>query len=116
LGMTLTNPTRLLIDNQGALDLIRNGQINDRTKHIDTKFRHICDREEADDIASEHVATDHQIADIMTKALGTEGLGLQNERDVRRGGVLRIFMVSIFSSHILISDYQFSDNSDDFFA
>jgi len=39
LGMTLTNPTRLLIDNQGALDLIRNGQINDRTKHIDTKFR-----------------------------------------------------------------------------
>ena len=30
------------------------------------------DREEADDIVSEHVATDHQIADIMPKALGTE--------------------------------------------
>jgi len=70
--MALTNPTRLLIDNQGALDLIRNGQINDRTKYIDTKFQHICDRKEADDIASEHVATDHQITDIMTKALGTE--------------------------------------------
>ena len=47
--------TPLLIDNQGALDLIKSGHINNRTKHIDTKFRHICDREEGRDIMAEHV-------------------------------------------------------------
>jgi len=43
LDMTLTSPTSLLINNQGALDLIKSGQINDHIKHIDIKFRHICD-------------------------------------------------------------------------
>jgi len=61
-----------LIDNQGALELIRSGQINDWTKHIDTKFWHICDREAAGDIKSEHVATEDQLANVMTKSLESE--------------------------------------------
>jgi len=61
-----------LIDNQGALELIRSGQINDRTKHIDTKFQHICNQEAAGDIKSEHVVTKDQLADVMTKSLGSE--------------------------------------------
>jgi len=61
-----------LIDNQGALELIRSGQINDQTKHIDTKFWHICNREAARDIKSKHVATEDQLADVMTKSLGSE--------------------------------------------
>jgi len=72
LNMPLTIPTCILIDNQGALDLIKSGQINDRTKHIETRFRHICNREDAGVIQGEHVATMEQIADIMTKALGSE--------------------------------------------
>ena len=36
LVMPLTDPIRILIDNQGVLDLIKSGQINDRTKHIET--------------------------------------------------------------------------------
>jgi len=40
------SPTSLLIDNQGALDLIRSGQINNHMKHIDIKFRHVCDQED----------------------------------------------------------------------
>ena len=70
----------LLIDNQGALDLIKSGQINDRTKHIDTRFRHICDCEEAGDIVGEHVATDDQLADIMMKSLGIEKFSGFRER------------------------------------
>ena len=31
------------INNQGALDLIKSEQINNHIKHIDIKFRHICD-------------------------------------------------------------------------
>ena len=38
LNMTPPDPTRVLIDNQGVLDLIKYGQINDYTKHIDMKF------------------------------------------------------------------------------
>jgi len=72
LDMTLTSPTLLLINNQGALDLIKSGQINDRTKHIDIKFRHVCDQEDQGTISSRHVATQEQIADIMTKPLGAE--------------------------------------------
>ena len=72
LNMMPPDPTRVLIDNQGALDLIKSGQINDRTKHIDTKFRHICNREMMGDIKSEHVSMKHQVADIMTKSLGKE--------------------------------------------
>ena len=72
LDMKLTDPTWVLIDNQGALELIRSGQINDRTKHIDTKFQHICNQEAAGDIKSEHVVTKDQLADVMTKSLGSE--------------------------------------------
>ena len=61
--------TLLLIDNQGALDLIKSGQINDRTKYIDTRFRHICNYEEVGDIVGEYVVTENQMADIMTKSL-----------------------------------------------
>jgi len=67
LDMTLTSPTLLLINNQGALDLIKSRQINDRTKHIDIKFRHVCDQEDKETISSQHVAMQEQIADIMTK-------------------------------------------------
>ena len=70
--MTLTSPTSLLIDNQGALDLIKSGQINNCTKHIDIKFRHVCDQEDQGMISSQYVATQEQIADIMTKPLGAE--------------------------------------------
>jgi len=78
--MCVSQGTPLLIDNQGALNLIKSGQINDRTKHIDTRFRHICDCEEAGDIAREHVATDDQLADIMTKSLGMEKFSGFQER------------------------------------
>jgi len=70
LNMMPPDPTRVLIDNQGVLDLIKSEQINDCTKHIDTKFQHICDCEAMGDIKSEHVSTEHQVADIMTKSLG----------------------------------------------
>ena len=72
LDMTLTSPTLLLIDNQGTLDLIKSEQINDRTKYIDIKFRHVYDQEDQGTISSQHMAMQEQIADIMTKLLGAE--------------------------------------------
>jgi len=52
LDMTLTSPTSLLINNQGTLDLIKSGQINDHMKHIDIKFRHVYDQEDQGTISS----------------------------------------------------------------
>jgi len=78
--MGASKGTPLLIDNQGALDLIKSGQINDRTKHIDTRFRYICDCEEAGDIVGEHVATEDQMTDIMTKSLEIEKFSSFRER------------------------------------
>ena len=70
--MTLTSPTSLLIDNQGVLDLIKSGQINNCKKYIDIKFRHVYDQEDQGMISSQHVAMQEQIADIMTKLFGAE--------------------------------------------
>jgi len=72
LDITLTSPTSLLINNQGALDLIKSEQINNHTKHINIKFRHVCDQEDQGTISSQHVAMQEQIADIMTKPLGAK--------------------------------------------
>ena len=71
-SLDVTLPSPLLIDNQDALDLIKSGQINDHTKHIDIKFRHVCNQEDQGTISSQHVAMQEQIADIMTKPLGAE--------------------------------------------
>jgi len=72
LDMTLTDPMHLHIDNHGALELIKSNQINDCTKYIETKFRHIYDCEEAGDISRVHVATENKMVDIMTKLLGAK--------------------------------------------
>ena len=80
LDMYASQGMPLFINNQGALNLIKSSQINNRTKHIDTRFRHICDCEEAGDIFREHVATDDQLVDIMTKSLGMEKFSGFQER------------------------------------
>jgi len=72
LDMPLTYATRVLIDNQGALDLIKSRHINDHTKHIDTKYQYICDHENNSDIRTKYVSTEDQVADIMTKPLRTK--------------------------------------------
>jgi len=76
LDIILTDLTHLHIDNCGALELIKSGQINDYTKHIETKFRHICDHEKTGDISGVHMATEDQIANIMTKLLGAKKFAL----------------------------------------
>jgi len=79
LDMTLTDLTYLHINNHRTLELIKSGQINNCTKHIETKFRYICDCEEAGDISGVHMAIEDQMADIMTKSLEPEKFVLFQE-------------------------------------
>lgn len=46
--------------------------VNVRTKHIDVKFRYVCDLVEQEEIEVEYVATQNQLADIMTKGLARD--------------------------------------------
>ena len=39
----ITSPTALYSDNQSAINLITTGNINECSKHINTKYRFICD-------------------------------------------------------------------------
>lgn len=59
----------LLVDNQGALSMIKNFENTCRSKHIDIKFHFIKDIVSKNLISIEYVNTAANIADIFTKAL-----------------------------------------------
>jgi hypothetical protein len=60
----------LFIDNQSALQLVRNPVFHERTKHIDLRFHFIRECVEDGKVAVEHIGTTNQLADILTKSLG----------------------------------------------
>jgi hypothetical protein len=86
---------------QGALDLAKNPQFHDKTKHIDIQQHWIREVLEAKKITLEYVPTAEQIADVFTKPLARdafekfrwgvgieEGFGVMIRGDELRGGVL----------------------------
>ena len=74
--------TPLLIDNQGAISLIKNGLSSKHSKHIELYYYFICEKFTDGTIAAKYISTDEQLADGLTKALTgikykkfVEGLG-----------------------------------------
>jgi len=65
----ITTPTPLYSDNQSAINLITTGNINECSKHIDTKYRFICDQNESGCISTSYIPTNEQPADGFTKPL-----------------------------------------------
>ena len=61
--------TKLFIDNQSAIRLIKNPEFHKRTKHIDTRFHFIREKYESGELIPEYVKSSEQLADVMTKAL-----------------------------------------------
>ena len=64
--------TPIFVDNTFAIQLAKNPNFHDRTKHINTKYHLIQHHVEAKTIHLTHCPTSEQIADIFTKALGRE--------------------------------------------
>ena len=61
-------PTRVRVDNQGAIRLIQNNQVHSKTKHLDIKLhfiRDVCGK----DLFIEYVSTKENLADMLTKNL-----------------------------------------------
>ena len=72
----------LLIDNQGAILLIKNSLSSKHSKHIKLRYYFICEKFTDGTIAAKYISTDKQLADSLTKALAgikykkfVEGLG-----------------------------------------
>lgn len=65
----MNEPTKLMMDNQSAIKLIKNAEHHKLTKHIDIKFHFI--RECADNATLEamYIPTHNQLADFLTKSL-----------------------------------------------
>lgn len=63
----LEMPIKLLGDNQGSLDLIKNPEHHSRTKHIDVQYHYIREVVEDGLMRTEHVSTKEMIADALTK-------------------------------------------------
>lgn len=56
-------------DNQGALALVKNPQLYERSKHIDICYHYIRDLEEKGKIQVTYIPTSEMIADGFTKPL-----------------------------------------------
>lgn len=68
--LNITNvPTTLFLDNQSAINLIKNPVYHKRTKHIDVRYHHLRDQYEEKVFMLEYVESKDQQADILTKPL-----------------------------------------------
>mgnify|MGYP005981043023 FL=1 len=60
----------LYVDNQSAISIVKTGQFNRRSKHIDVRFHFINEKVREGIINIKYCSTEKQIADIFTKPLG----------------------------------------------
>jgi hypothetical protein len=67
--MKVEGPTRLMVDNQSALKVLRNPEHHGRMKHIEIKWHWIRDSIKRGEIEAHFIPTGQQVADIFTKAL-----------------------------------------------
>ncbi|KAJ1691007.1 hypothetical protein LUZ63_015162 [Rhynchospora breviuscula] len=81
--------TEIRVDNKSAIELAKNPVHHERSKHIDVRFRFICEHIKNGDVQMSHVASRDQAADIFTKALPTElfkncktKIGMKDGRDL----------------------------------
>lgn len=73
-------PTKLFIDNQGAVKLIKNGQIRSKIRHLDVAYMFIRESQSSGDIETVYIETENQLADTLTKPLPFERFAKLRER------------------------------------
>ena len=66
---SLSLPTTICVDNQGALKLTDNPQFHNRTKHIDIRYHFVRDTLAAGEITLQCLPTAEIVADVLTKPL-----------------------------------------------
>ena len=69
LGARQPGPTKLLLDNQSTIAIVKNNKFHARTKHIDIRYHFIREAVEQGTIAVDYVSTSENVADGFTKPL-----------------------------------------------
>ena len=72
IGFPCTKSTMLNIDNQSAIQLVKNPVLHRRTKHIEIQYHFIKEKYECGAVNVQYVPSELQLADIFTKALARE--------------------------------------------
>ena len=72
LGLDLTDPTTLHVNNQSAIVIARNPEFHDRTKHIEVQHHFLRQLVDEGHISPTYLPTGDQIADVLTKGLSCE--------------------------------------------
>lgn len=65
-------PYQIYCDNKGAIDLARNNNHSEQTKHVDIKFKLVHDEIVNNRMLLTHVSTEKMLADVLTKSLSKE--------------------------------------------
>ena len=65
-----SSATPVLVDNQGAMDLVTKLSVNRRTKHIDVRYHYTRQAVTDGVVKLKYCPTEEMVADMMTKALG----------------------------------------------
>ena len=63
----VSGPVFIFEDNQGTIDLSKNPVNQQRSKHIDVRYRFICSTQNARKIIIKYSPTADMVADVMTK-------------------------------------------------
>jgi hypothetical protein len=69
LGYAFDAPSLLLVDNQSAIQVVRNPEHHGRMKHLDLRFFWLRDMVNSGAIAMRYIPTADMAADLLTKAL-----------------------------------------------
>ena len=69
IGCPCVKETTLFVDNQSAIQLVKNPVFHKRTKHIDIHYHFVRERVDMGDVLVKYVPSEKQRADIFTKAL-----------------------------------------------
>ena len=83
------DPNYIIGDNNGAIQLVKNRQVGQQTKHIDTRHHYIRDMWEDKQLEVQHIRGDMNEADICTKnvSIKTHEKHRERIRDGRLGSV-----------------------------
>ena len=69
IGYNKLNPITLLEDNQSCIQYTKNNTDHDKTKHIDIKFRLVCEQVKLGNISIAKIPTKNYVADLLTTPL-----------------------------------------------
>ncbi len=62
-------PITVMCDNQSAIQLTKNPDQRQKTKHVAIRYPYIREQQESGEIAIKYIDTANQLADILTKPL-----------------------------------------------